>query len=71
MSRQSYDPVAKAVQQFVVLPIILLLGIYLTGSFVEALFGISAAATRIFVGIGGIGFLVYYYRDWIVKILMR
>jgi len=71
MVRHTNDPVARAVQRFVILPIVLIVGIYIVGSFVEALFGISAAATRIFLGIGGIGFLVYYYRDWIKRIMMR
>ena len=69
MSRQSKDPVVKAVERFIILPIILIFGIYLVGTFVEAFFGISAAATRIFVGIGGVGFLVYYYRDWIKRLM--
>lgn len=71
MSRRYNDPVAKAVQRFIILPIILIFGIYLVGTFAEAFFGISAAATRIFLGVGGVGFLVYYYRDWIKRIMMR
>lgn len=71
MARRSGDPVEKAIQRFIVLPIILIFGIYLTGTFAEAFFGISAIATRIFFGIGGVGFLVYYYRDWIKRIMMR
>lgn len=71
MTRRTNDPVEKAVLRFIILPIILIFGIYIVGTFVEALFGIPAAATRIFLGVGGVGFLVYYYRDWIKRIMMR
>ena len=71
MTRRTNDPIARAVQRFVILPVVLILGIYIVGAFVEALFDVSVAATRIFLGVGGVGFLVYYYRHWIKRIMMR
>jgi hypothetical protein len=71
LSRNINDPVGKAIQRFIVLPIILVFGIYLVGAFVEAFFKIPAAAVYIFSGVGGVAFLVYYYREWIKKIMMR
>lgn len=64
MSRRK-DPVYI----FIVLPFILLIGVYFIGSVAEELFGIPAVGTRIFLGIGGVGFLVYYYRHWIKRLM--
>lgn len=56
------DKFQKLVFDSVVVPAIVLLGIFLAGVFVEALFGFPDATKYLFLGIGGIGFLVYYFR---------
>lgn len=71
MSRTPNTLENRAIRRFLVLPFILLVSIYVISAVVEQLFGIPAAATYIFAGIGGIGWLAYYYRHWIKRIMMR
>ena len=71
MSRTSNTLINRAIRRFIILPLILIFGIYIVGTLVEAFFGIPAAATSIFLGVGGVAFLIYYYRDWIKRIMMR
>jgi len=52
----------KTVRDFIFIPIVVLLGIYLAGVFVEELFGFPDAIKYLFLGVGGIGFLIYYFR---------
>ena len=56
------DKFQKLVFDFFVKPAIVLLGIFLAGVFVETLFNSPDATKYLFLGIGGIGFLIYYFR---------
>ena len=61
---QREDKFQKLVFDFIVKvkSAIVLLGIFLAGVFVESLFNFLGATKYLFLGIGGIGFLVYYFR---------
>ena len=65
MARRNNDPI----QRFIAIPIVIVIGIFVVGAIVEELFGIPAAPARIFAGVGGIGFLVYYYRNGLKQIM--
>lgn len=65
---QREDKFQKLVFDFVVVPAIVLLGIFLAGVFVESLFNFPGATKYLFLGIGGIGFLVYYFRKKIAQL---
>lgn len=52
----------KLVGDFIVVPIVVLLGIYIAGVFVTELFNLPNAMQYLFHGVGGIGFLVLYFR---------
>ena len=56
------DKFQKLVFDFIVKPAIVLLGIFLAGVFVESIFDFPDATKYLFLGIGGIGFLIYYFR---------
>lgn len=65
---QREDKFQKLVFDFIVKPAIVLLGIFLAGVFVESLFNFPGATKYLFLGIGGIGFLVYYFRKKILEL---
>lgn len=73
--RRAIDTVEKEQQQivfrFIVAPVIILLGVYVAGTFVESLFGVPKAATYIFAGVGGVGFVVVYFRNEIRRFMNR
>ena len=52
----------KTVRDFIVTPIVALIGIYVAGVFVKELFNLPNAIQYLFHGVGGIGFLIYYFR---------
>ena len=52
----------KTVRDFIVTPIVALIGIYVAGVFVKELFNLPDAIQYLFHGVGGIGFLIYYFR---------
>ena len=56
------DKFQKLVLDSIVVPCVVLIGIFLAGVFVEELIGFPDATKYIFFGVGGIGFLVYYFR---------
>lgn len=56
------DKFQALVFDFIVKPAVVLLGIFLAGVFVETLFNFASATKYLFLGIGGIGFLIYYFR---------
>jgi len=59
--------VDKDIQRFIVRPFIVLVGIYIAGAVVETLFDLPGAAKYIFLGIGGTGFAVLYFKREITK----
>ena len=52
----------KIVKDFIVVPVVVLIGVYIAGAFVEDFFNFGDATKYLFLGIGGIGFLIYYSR---------
>ncbi len=58
----------KSVRDFIFIPIVVLLGIYIAGVFVKELFNLPNAVQYLFHGIGGIGFLVIYFRKKISEL---
>ncbi len=52
---------------FVKAMIILIFGIIIIGAIIEGEFGISDAATKIFLSIGGLGIVAFAFRTWIKK----
>jgi len=58
----------KIVRDFIVIPIVVLIGIYVAGVFVKELFNLPNAIQYLFHGVGGIGFLVLYFRERIRKL---
>ena len=52
----------KTVRDFIVTPIVALISIYVAGVFVKELFNLPNAIQYLFHGVGGIGFLIYYFR---------
>ena len=59
----------KAVDLFKTL-FILVISIMIIGALIQDSFGISDAAKKIFLGIGGIGAIVLIYRSFISKTLL-
>jgi len=49
---------------------ILIISIIIIGALIQDAFGIPDAATKIFLGIGGIGVIVLIYRSFIKKTLL-
>jgi hypothetical protein len=60
----SQDDIDQLVKDFIVFPIIVLLGIYVTASFICALFfGFSNQfVSGFFTAVGGVGYFVNYFR---------
>ena len=59
----------KAVDLFKAI-FILVISIIIIGALIQDSFGISDAAKKIFLGIGGIGAIVLIYRSFISKTLL-
>lgn len=59
----------KAVALFKTL-FIIIVSIIIIGALIQDAFGISDAAKKIFLGIGGIGAIVLIYRSFISKTLL-
>lgn len=49
-------------------PILVCLGIYVVGTVIESLFGFQLGISKkIFVGIGGIGYFIWYFKNELGK----
>jgi len=59
----------KAVALFKTL-FIIIVSIIIIGALIQDAFGISDAAKKIFLGIGGIGIIILIYRSFIGKTLL-
>lgn len=64
LSQQEYeDRVRDDIYRFIVRPMIVLIGIYFVSVLLETFLNVHYEYFRIiFTGIGGIPFLIYYYR---------
>jgi len=63
MSRRQKERENKAIWDFIVLPMIVLLGLYIVASLVDSMLQLNNQTFRaLFTAVGGIPTLVYYYR---------
>ena len=59
----------KAVEEFIVLPLIALIGIFVASSLVDSMLQINNETFRlVFTGVGGVPFLVYYFKKKLAKL---
>jgi len=57
------DRVEKAIQDFIVIPVIVLIGLYVTASIIDSMLHLNNETFKIiFTGVGGIGFFIYYFK---------
>jgi hypothetical protein len=54
--------VDEIISKYIVVPLIAVLGIFVVGSFIEALFGIVGAAFALFIAVGGIIYFAKFFR---------
>jgi hypothetical protein len=53
----------KAIADFIVIPAIVLIGLYVTATIIDALLQLNNQTFRIiFTGVGGVPFFIYYFR---------
>lgn len=57
------DKVDKAIIDFIVIPVIVLIGLYVTASVIDSMLQLNNQTFRIiFTGVGGIPFFIYYFK---------
>jgi len=57
------DRISKAITDFIVIPLIVLIGIYVTASVIDSMLQLNNETFRIiFTGVGGVGFFIYYFK---------
>lgn len=57
------DRVDKAIKDFIVIPIIVLIGLYVTATIIDSMLQLNNQTFKIiFTGVGGIGFFIYYFK---------
>jgi len=55
--------VDKAVEDFIVIPAVVLIGLYVTAVIIDSMLQLNNQTFRIiFTGVGGIPFFIYYFR---------
>jgi hypothetical protein len=52
----------KAIEDLIVIPVIIMLGLYITGAVVDSMLQTNITFKILFAGVGGIPFLIYYYK---------
>ena len=63
MSKNREDRVDKAVKDFIVIPAIVLIGLYVTASIIDSMLQLNNQTFRIiFTGVGGVPFFIYYFK---------
>lgn len=59
----SEDRIDKAIADFIVIPAIVLIGLYVTASIIDSMFQLNNQTFRIiFTGVGGVPFFIYYFK---------
>jgi hypothetical protein len=59
----SEDRVDKAIKDFIVIPAIVLIGLYVTASIIDSMLQLNSQTFKIiFTGVGGIPFFIYYFK---------
>jgi len=55
--------VETAIEDFVVIPLIILIGLYATASVIDAMLHLNNETFKIiFSGVGGVGYFIYYFK---------
>lgn len=55
--------VDRAIEDLIVIPLVVLLGIYITAAFIDSMLQINNVMFRvIFSGVGGVPFIIYYFK---------
>jgi len=63
LSKNREDRVDKAVKDFIVIPAIVLIGLYVTASIIDSMLQLNNQTFRIiFTGVGGVPFFIYYFK---------
>lgn len=66
--REYEEKVRDDIYRFLVKPLIVLIGIYIVSSFIDTALKLNSETFRyVFTGIGGIPFIIYYYRKELKK----
>lgn len=57
------DRVNKAIEDFIVIPAIILIGLYVTAAIIDSFLHLNSETFRmVFAGIGGVGYFIFYFR---------
>ena len=57
------DRVDKAIKDFIVIPIVVLIGLYVTAAIIDSFLHLNNETFKlIFTGVGGVGFFIYYFK---------
>lgn len=62
------NKINKIVQDFIIVPVVVLIGIYIAGVLVQDFFNLPSAVKYLFHGVGGVGFLIIYFRNKIKEL---
>jgi len=54
--------VDKAIEDLIVIPVVIVLGLFITGAVVDSMLQTTYTFKILFAGVGGIPFLIYYFR---------
>jgi hypothetical protein len=54
--------VDKAIEDLIVIPVVIMFGLYITGAVVDSMLQTNFTFKILFAGVGSIPFLIYYYR---------
>jgi hypothetical protein len=52
----------KAIEDFIVIPFLIMLGLYITGAVVDSMLHTTYTFEILFAGVGGIPMLIYYFK---------
>ncbi len=69
MTQKAYEEVVRYWYfKLIVFPLLLCVGIYVAGILIESFFNIQlGVAKKIFVGIGGVGYFIWYFKGLITN----
>ncbi|MDH5448927.1 MAG: hypothetical protein OEX01_08025 [Candidatus Bathyarchaeota archaeon] len=57
------DRVDKAIKDFIVIPVIVLIGFYVTAAIIDSFLHLNSETFKIiFTGVGGVGFFIVYLK---------
>jgi hypothetical protein len=72
MSSKQDERTNEALWDFLVFPLIVLIGIYVVAAVLDSILGLNNQSfVIIFTGIGGFGFIIYYFKTKIEESMKR